>query len=447
MKAFFNRRMFWTAVVLAIFPGGLTLHGAETGAKAVSTWKVGTPIVTYWESTAITDAVAQQMVDGGFNLVWCRSEKELDVAHRYGLRAQFHNGLISPASLDNPAQRTKLDALIDRVRKHPALYAYYVRDEPNARDFPGLGRIVAYLRQHDPEHLAYINIFPTYASSQQLNDQKEQLDEQKKQLGTKGDTVTAYAEHVQRYIAEVQPSLLSYDHYPFHVKGDTGHYFLNLAMIRQFTQQAGLPFLNIAQASSWNPAVRIPNGDEMRYFVYTTLAYGAQGISYFVYYHPSCKGGIALSDGTPTPIYHALKSLNREFVAIATEYQPLRSLVVYHAGMTPPGTEPLPSNAPFRLDPPVPAMKYVGPKPVKGVLLGYFGSASNGNESAQPTHVLVVNLDYKSDAVTTLVGPGNLEVFDATARTWSPATSGRRAELRLPPGGGKLVRMADPKGK
>ena len=49
-------------------------------------------------------------------------------------------------------------------------------------------------------------------------------------------------------------------------------------------------------------------GDEMRYLVYTTLAYGAQGISYYVYCHPGHTGGISQPDGTPTPIYHALKT-------------------------------------------------------------------------------------------------------------------------------------------
>jgi hypothetical protein len=283
-----------------------------------------------------------------------------------------------------------------------------------------LGSLVAYLRERDPAHLAYINLFPTYANNQQL--------------GTTGDTVTAYREHLRQYVEIVKPSLVSYDHYQFASDGDLGGYFLNLAMIRRAAQEAGVPFLNIVQACSWTPVRRVPNGDEMRYLVYTTAAYGGQGISYYVYCHPGHTGGIALADGTPTPIYHALKALNREFVAIAKELQPLESLAVYHAGMTPPGTEPLPEDAPFRLDPPVAPMAYKPPERVRGILLGYFGKAS------RPSHVVVVNLDYKTAAAVILVGPGNLETFEAASGTWSPA-GGPRAELRLPPGGGKLVRV------
>jgi hypothetical protein len=425
------RRLFWAVVVLVMLPGNMSLTGAEADGQATTTWKLGTPIVSYWSGDMpLTDALAQQMVDGGFNLVWCW-EKELDVAQRHGLRAQLkdkeRDGLLSLESLDNPAKRKQIDALTTRVCKHPALYSYFIKDEPQAAQFPALGRLVGYLRQRDPAHLAYINLFPTYANNEQL--------------GTKGDTVTAYREHLRQYIDVVKPSLLSYDHYQFETTGDSDQYFLNLALMREAAVQAGIPFLNTVQVSSWMPSVRVPTGDEVRYLVYTTLAYGAQGISYFVYYHPDCRGGIVRAEGTPTPLYDVLKSLNRQFVAIATELQPLRSLAVYHAGMMPPGAKPLANDSPFRLDPPVSPMPWKSRQPVKGMLLGFFGPSAKGDAGSPPTHVLVVNLDYKANGVTTLVGPGRLEVFDAATGTWSP-TAADRAELRLPPGGGKLVRIA-----
>jgi len=413
------RTEFTIVLLLVVQQIAQPAPAAEPGPKDAGAWQVGTPIVTYWAGPPMTDAVARQMAEGGFNLVWC-AEKELDVAHRHGLRAQLRDGLLSPAALNNPTQREKLDALIARVRNHPALYSYYITDEPSAAEFPAFGKLVAYLRERDPAHLAYINLFPTYANN--------------KQLGTKGDTVTAYREHLRQYVEIVKPSLVSYDHYQFATDGDLDGYFLNLAMIRRAAQDAGVPFLNIVQACSWTPVRRVPQGDEMRYLVYTTLAYGAQGMSYYVYCHPGHKGAIARADGTPTPIYHALQTLNRQFVAIARELQPLRSLAVYHAGMMPPGSKPLPQDAPFRLDPPVPVLAYKPPERVRGILLGYFGKAN------KPSRVVVVNLDYKAEAVLALLGPGNLETFDAATGTWSPAGS-RRAELRLPPGGGKLVRV------
>ena len=388
-------------------------------------WRMGTPIVTYWAGPAMTDATAQQMAEGGWNLVWC-GEKELDVVRRHGLRAQLQDPLLAPAILEDPVKREQLDALVTRVRGHPALYDYFITDEPNATNFAGLGKLVGYLRARDPAHLAYINLFPTYASNEQL--------------GNRGDTVTAYQAHLRQYLDVVKPELISYDHYQFTTNGDSADYFLNLALIRRAAQAAGLPFLNIVQAASWAPSMRVPNGDELRYLVYSTLAYGAQGISYYVYSCAGHTGGIANADGTPTPLYQALKSLNREFMAIALELQPLRSLGVYHAGMLPPGSEPLPQGAAFTLEPPVPTLDYKAPERVKGLLLGCFGPAGKANLTPIPTHVLVVNLDYQGNAVCGLRGPGRLEVFDAATGRWSRLDEAR-AELKLPRGGGKLVRL------
>jgi len=399
-------------------PFAVAADPAPAGTQA---WQIGTPIVTYWAGPPLTDAVAQQMAEGGFNVVWC-SEPQLDTAQRHGLRAQLSDGLLSPATLDDPAARDKLDALIERVRKHPAMYCYFITDEPGAAAFPALGKLVAYLRERDPGHMAYINLFPTYANNQQL--------------GTQGDTVTAYREHLRQYVQTVQPALISYDHYQFAKDGDNGEYFLNLAMIRRASLDAGLPFLNIVQACTWTPAMRVPVGDEMRYLIYTTLAYGAQGISYYVYCWPGHTGGLALPDGTPTPIYQALKSLNREFTAIAGQLQPLRSQAIYHLGMAPPGSVPLPPDAQFRLEPAVPDMEYRVPERVRGLMLGYFGPAE------APTHVVVVNLDYKAEVATTIVGPGKLDVFDAATGVWQPADQAR-AELKLETGGGRLVRLAN----
>lgn len=392
-------------------------------APASRTWEVGTPIVTYWAGPSMTDATAQQMAEGGWNLVWC-GEKELDVARKHGLRAQLTDGLLSPASLDDPARRQQLDALIARVAPHPALHAYFITDEPNATNFLALGKLVAHLRERDPRHLAYINLFPTYASNEQL--------------GNRGDVVTAYREHLRQFVDVVKPALISYDHYQFTTHGDSGQYFLNLALIRRAAQDAGLPFLNIVQACTWAPSMRVPGGDEMRYLVYTSLAYGAQGISYYVYCHPGHTGGIANADGTPTALYPVLSKLNREFAATAGQLQPLRSLGVFHAGMLPPGAEPLPADAAFAFDPLLPERAYKAPEPVKGALLGLFGPAKPAGENAKPTHAVVVNLDYGAEADLGLRGPAALELFDATTGQWSPAAN--PARLHLPRGGGALVR-------
>ena len=415
---------FLAAIALAAIPLSAHSHAADA-------WRVGDPIVSYWAGPGspglaeLNDAAATQLAEGGWNLVWCR-ERELDVAQRHGLRGLLTADVLTHTSLDHADKHAELDALIERVKKHPAFYAYHLFDEPPAAYFPGLARIVGYLREHDPEHLAYINLLPTYANNEQL--------------GTPGAKVAAYTEHLRQYVDVVKPAVLSYDHYQFTNAGDTPDYFLNLALMREKALASGLPFLNIVQAASWGPtenaspqSPRVPGPDEMRFLVYTTLAYGAQGISYYVYCCPGHRGGIALPDGTPTPLYHALKTLNREFVAIAKELQPLKSQGVFHTGMQPPGAVALPEKSAFAFDPPIAAADYKPGARVEGVVLSRFGMGDAA------THALVVNLDYKTERTVTLTAPAALEIFDATTGQWSPANA-PRAELRLPAGGGKLLR-------
>ncbi len=80
-------------------------------------------------------------------------------------------------------------------------------------------------------------------------------------------------------------------------------------------------------------------------------------------------------------------------------------------------------------------MEYKPPEPVEGLLFGYFGKTDS------PSHVLVVNLDYRQNVTKTLVGPDQLDIFDAATGKWS-AVGANRVELSIKPGGGMLVRVA-----
>jgi hypothetical protein len=396
-----------------------------TPSAQVTTWKIGTPIISYYCGPVLTDAVARQMAEGGWNLVW-GSEAELDIAQRHGLRLQLSDGLLTPAVLENPRRREQLDALIARVRKHPALYAYYLADEPGVGQFPAIRKLVAYLHEKDPAHLAYINVLPIYASNAQL--------------GIRGEVVAAYREYLREFVEVIEPELISYDHYQFALAGDNSQYFLNLDIIRRLSLETRTPFLNIVQASNWAPAVmRTPGPDEVRFLAYTTLAYGAQGISYYVYTCANHRGGIANADGKPTPLYTALKTINREFVAIAQELQPLHSLGVYHAGMIPEGAITEPSDAAFRLNPMLRTKSLQPSERAKGVVVGLFGPVEGGGV-ASATHALVVNLDYRSTSMVGIEGQGPIEVYDAVKGQWSNRNA-LRVDLKLPGGGGKLVRV------
>ena len=414
-------------VLQGLLTGAVAAHFALAGAAGIAqtkakSWTIGKPIVTYWAGPPITDANASQMAEGGWNLVWCTSVQEMEVAARHGLRAQLFHPLLNPATLDSPEKKAQLDALIDSVKKHPAMYCYFITDEPGADLFPSLARLTDYLHKKDPAHLAYINLFPTYANNEQLAEE--------------GNTVTAYQAYLDQFADTVHPGLLSWDHYQFAVGRDMPDYFLNMAMVRKKALSLRIPFLNIVQACTWTKSMREPGEAELRYLVYTSAAYGATGLSYYVYTPPQDHSpGIATPDGQPTPVYGWLKTLNPEFSAIAGQLQSLTSLGVYHAGMLPPGTVPLPKRNSFRFDPPISDIAFVKDKPTKGAMIGVFG------RSRHASHAVLVNLDYKAETTVTVAGPGNIEVFDADTGSWSAGGKGK-VTLHLLPGGGKLIRTA-----
>ena len=61
-------------------------------------------------------------------------------------------------------------------------------------------------------------------------------------------------------------------------------------------------------------------------------------------------------------------------------------------------------------------------------------------KAGQPTHVYVVNLDYRDPVKTTVVGPKALSVFNATTKKWTP--SGKtKITMIIGPGDGVLVKL------
>ena len=115
---------------------------------------------------------------------------------------------------------------------------------------------------------------------------------------------------------------------------------------------------------------------------------------------------------------------------MVSQLQPLRSTGVYHTTLKEPGCEAMPADAVFKVDA---AASKVMPR---GLMLGNFGKAEKA------THVVVVNLDYKTGVTTSIVGPGNLELFDAASGKWR-STKSPRADIQLQPGGGQLIRVAE----
>src|SRR5438132_884283 len=138
-------------------------------------------------------------------------------------------------------------------------------------DFSALAKAVAAVKKCAPGKLAYINLFPEYATLGAPD---------KSQLGT-----TNYTEYLERFVAEVKPQVLSYDNYMVQYSDDlkkrdvAASYFRNLIEVRRMGQKYHLPCLQIVAANQLRPGHAIPSPANLSLQAYTTLAAGFRGVT------------------------------------------------------------------------------------------------------------------------------------------------------------------------
>lgn len=241
------------------------------------------------------EARYREVADAGFNTALAGfSDAEpaafIRVMRKFGLRA-----ILSPRG-DN----------VSAWPDDPAIEGYSLQDEPNARDFPRLRTRVDAIRRERPGRLAYINLFPNYASADQLG-------------------APTYEEYISRFVRDVDADVLSMDHYPiFRPEADgRDRYCENLATMREHSLRAGVPFWNFFNVMPYGPHTD-PTEAQLRWQIFASLCYGAKGVLYFCYFTPQGgefpKGGaIIATDGTKTRHYAQAQRLN----AILKNYGPI----------------------------------------------------------------------------------------------------------------------------
>ncbi|HWF18108.1 MAG TPA: hypothetical protein VG754_02530, partial [Verrucomicrobiae bacterium] len=197
----------------------------------------------------------------------------------------------------------------------------YLRDEPSADFFPGLAAMASLVQQEAPGKWAYINLFPDYATAGQLG-------------------AASYEEYLEKFVAACHPTQLSYDHYALMDDGSLGGgYWNNLEQMRAVAKKHNLPFWNIVLACA-HFSFREPTAADLRFEVFSSLAYGARGIAYFTYFAPQVGNYRAAAIdqfGHPTPTWNNLQNVNLQIQKLAPTLLELTSDDTYHFGSVPAG--------------------------------------------------------------------------------------------------------------
>ena len=285
----------------------------------------GSPPAEFERYQEFADAGFTHTVAGASNAEEMR--KVLDIAEKVGvlLVANFE------------ALRTDTANAVNAIKDHPALGGYYLRDEPSAELFKELADWAKRVQAADNEHPVYINLFPNYATPEQL--------------GTPD-----YQTHLDRFAAEVPVPFISFDHYPVIKEADKPEflrpeYYDNLERIARKAKEVNKPFWAFTLSVAHSP-YPIATLTHMRLQVFSDLAYGAQGIQYFTYWTPisdvwNFHEAAITPEGKRTPVYDRIKQLNTEIRGLSRVFKGATVVSLGHTGeKLPHGTKQYEAAAP-----------------------------------------------------------------------------------------------------
>lgn len=273
-----------------------------------------------------------------FTLAGFVKPEDLPLCEKLGLAA-----ILAPSVSDTPwfgRWREMSAEEIDRAVKEvveatgdsPSVLGYFIMDEPGSPAFPALAQAVAAVKKYAPGKLAYINLFPSYATVGAPD---------KSQLGT-----ATYTEYLERFVNEVKPQILSYDNYMVQYSDDledqtkAAIYYADLLEVRRISLKYGLPFWNIVSCNQIRKQTTVPSPANMAFQAYTTLAAGGQGVSWFKYYQDGYAYAPIDESGEKTLTWRHLQAVNHQLRTLGPIMNRLTSTGVFFT--SPPPVKDLP---------------------------------------------------------------------------------------------------------
>lgn len=280
----------------------------------------------------------ESIAECNFTLAGFVTPEDLPLCEKLGLAA-----IMAPSVSDKPwfgkwreMKPEEIDRsvkeMVDAIGDSPAVLGYYIMDEPGSPAFPALAQAVASVKKYAPGKLAYINLFPSYATVG-APDQS--------QLGT-----ASFTEYLERFVNEVKPQILSYDNYMVQYSDDledqtkAAIYYADLLEVRRVAQKYGLPFWNIVSCNQIRKQTTIPSPANMAFQAYTTLAAGGRGVSWYKYYQDGYAYAPIDNSDEKTLTWRYLQAVNHQLRTLGPIMNRLTSTGVFFT--SPPPVKDLP---------------------------------------------------------------------------------------------------------
>ncbi len=248
-----------------------------------------------------------------------KMEYILEQCDRVGVRS------IPMACWGRTALRSYKDYPID-VTKYESFAGFNILDEPLYEDMDYLSeQYKLYFKDH-PDKIFWTNCLRPRVGKEYLSVSKDK----------------SYDKYIDEFVSKVMApmegkKLMSMTLYPLLTDPDSGArsiqstHLLDLGIFSNAAKSAGADWVHFVQVTSFGDKHHSPTEADIRFQIYSGMAFGAKGFQYFTYASPSVGGEFKESDigmidrnGQRTELYYSVQAVNdeiRKFDHVFTSFE------------------------------------------------------------------------------------------------------------------------------
>ena len=262
-----------------------------------------------------------------------------------------------------------------------------------------------------------------------------------------------YKQYVDDYVISqsYKPQLFCVDYYPLLNGGFRNTYFQNLKILREKSMQYNIPFWTIVLASE-HLGYKDPTINEIRMQVYSSLAYGAKGVGYYLYsldtsfrigYNSAIlEDNFNITGADHGPKYDGIKTLNDEAKALGTTLLNLIPIAVYHNSIYPNNQQGINDDLFSNSDRVYNIVSGVSGDTGSKAMIGYFKHKTTDddylfivNKDTESSHTFTINLNNEASSIYEISNTTGSEVLRYQNSTTISAS--------VNPGSGRLYKIID----
>ena len=275
----------------------------------------------YWKAIAAAGFTSVPLENG----ITANNKIALTQMKKYGLTcsALWDSRIYGLTHSSTTPSTSEVENVVKAVVADYAAYdnivGWWLYDEPGSDKFDVLGKITAAFKKYDPNREVFVDALPVYADAST-------------QLKTSN-----YDEYLNRYLNEIKPTYLCYDHYHFMASGThRKQFFENFELVRQKSLAKNMDYMSIVLLTKhWNFADLTKS--QLLWETNMCLAYGAKRMSYFTFildqdlldegWSNACMNG---TNGTYYQHYYDIQAINKQVTPLGRELFNKKSVAVYH---------------------------------------------------------------------------------------------------------------------